>query len=124
MAAKFPSTPAVFRLFYKHFQTAVKSCSQGGVRGGARHCLHPMHRSGKPAGAENNRGVEGNRVRLLRITAYRSTTDVYPPAEGRRHYCQVSPSRCTRPYDAFFADQTNSNACNAKYENDTSANSV
>lgn len=28
--------------FYKHFQTAVKSCSQGGVRGGAATLFYPM----------------------------------------------------------------------------------
>lgn len=39
--------------FYKHFQTAVKSCSQGGVRGGAATLFYPMwHGSGKPAGVE------------------------------------------------------------------------
>ena len=34
--------------FYKHFQTAVKSCSQGGVRGGAATLFYPMwHRKWK-----------------------------------------------------------------------------
>ncbi len=28
--------------FYKHFQTAVKSCSQGGVRGGAATLFYPI----------------------------------------------------------------------------------
>jgi hypothetical protein len=28
--------------FYKHFQTAVKSCSQGGVRGGAATVFYPI----------------------------------------------------------------------------------
>ena len=28
--------------FYKHFQTAVKSCSQGGVRGGAAPLFYPL----------------------------------------------------------------------------------
>ena len=28
--------------FYKHFQTAVKSCSQGGVRGGAATLFYPL----------------------------------------------------------------------------------
>ena len=28
--------------FYKHFQTAAKSCSQGGVRGGAATLFYPL----------------------------------------------------------------------------------
>ena len=28
--------------FYKHFQSAVKSCSQGGVRGGAATVYYPI----------------------------------------------------------------------------------
>ena len=47
--------------FYKHFQTAVKSCSQGGVRGGAATLFYPMWHLEVESllVLKNNRGVEG-----------------------------------------------------------------
>ncbi len=53
--------------FYKHFQTAVKSCSQGGVRGGAATLFYPLwHLEVENLLVlKNNRGVDDNRVRHL-----------------------------------------------------------
>ena len=53
--------------FYKHFQTAVKSCSQGGVRGGAATLFYPLWHLEVESllVLKNNRGVEENRVRHL-----------------------------------------------------------
>ena len=53
--------------FYKYFQTAVKSCSQGGVRGGAATLFYPLwHLEVETLLVlKNNRGVEENRVRHL-----------------------------------------------------------
>ena len=53
--------------FYKHFQTAVKSCSQGGVRGGAATLFYPIWHLEVESllVLKNNRGVEENRVRHL-----------------------------------------------------------
>ena len=53
--------------FYKHFQTAVKSCSQGGVRGGAATLYYPIwHLEVEDLLVlKNNKGVEENRVRHL-----------------------------------------------------------
>ena len=55
--------------FYKHFQTAVKSCSQGGVRGGAATLFYPLWHLEVESllVLKNNRGVEENRVRHLRL---------------------------------------------------------
>ena len=49
--------------FYKHFQTAVKSCSQGGVRGGAATLFYPMWHLEVESllVLKNNRGVEACR---------------------------------------------------------------
>ena len=49
--------------FYKHFQTAVKSCSQGGVRGGAATLYYPIwHLEVEDLLVlKNNKGVEENR---------------------------------------------------------------
>ncbi|MEC9318531.1 MAG: ribonucleotide reductase N-terminal alpha domain-containing protein, partial [Pseudomonadota bacterium] len=53
--------------FYKYFQTAVKSCSQGGVRGGAATLFYPLWHLEieNLLVLKNNRGVEENRVRHL-----------------------------------------------------------
>lgn len=56
--------------FWKHFQTAVKSCSQGGVRGGAANLNYPMWHLEfeKLIVLKNNKGVEENRIRQLDYT--------------------------------------------------------
>lgn len=53
--------------FWKHLQTAVKSCSQGGIRGGAATLFYPMwHLEVENLLVlKNNRGVEENRIRHL-----------------------------------------------------------
>ena len=53
--------------FYKHFQSAVKSCSQGGVRGGAATLFYPLwhYEVEDLLVLNNNRGVEENRVRHI-----------------------------------------------------------
>ncbi|ARW58208.1 aerobic NDP reductase, large subunit [Serratia phage X20] len=53
--------------FWKHFQTAVKSCSQGGVRGGAATLYYPMwHLEVENLLVlKNNKGVDENRIRHL-----------------------------------------------------------
>ena len=53
--------------FYKHFQSAVKSCSQGGVRGGAATLHYPIwHLEVEDLLVlKNNKGTEDNRVRHL-----------------------------------------------------------
>lgn len=53
--------------FWKHFQTAVKSCSQGGIRGGAATIHYPMWHLEveKILVLKNNKGVEENRIRQL-----------------------------------------------------------
>lgn len=53
--------------FWKHFQTAVKSCSQGGVRGGAATLYYPMwHLEVEGLVVlKNNKGIDENRIRHL-----------------------------------------------------------
>lgn len=53
--------------FWKHFQTAVKSCSQGGVRGGAATLYYPLWHLEleKLLVLKNNKGVEENRIRHM-----------------------------------------------------------
>lgn len=53
--------------FWKHFQTAVKSCSQGGVRGGAATLYYPLWHleCENLLVLKNNKGVDENRIRHL-----------------------------------------------------------
>jgi len=53
--------------FWKHFQSAVKSCSQGGVRGGAATLYYPIwHLEVEDLLVlKNNKGTEDNRIRGL-----------------------------------------------------------
>lgn len=57
--------------FWKHFQTAVKSCSQGGIRGGAANLNYPMwHLEFENIIVlKNNKGIDDNRIRQLDYTA-------------------------------------------------------
>ena len=53
--------------FYKLFQSAVRSCSQGGVRGGAATLYYPIFHLEveELLVLKNNKGVEDNRIRHL-----------------------------------------------------------
>lgn len=53
--------------FWKHFQTSVKSCSQGGVRGGSATMNYPMWHLEveKLLVLKNNKGTEETRIRHL-----------------------------------------------------------
>ena len=107
--------------FYKHFQTAVKSCSQGGVRGGAATLFYPLWHLEVESllVLKNNRGVEENRVRHLdygvqfnRLMYTRLIKDDY--------ITLFSPSDVPGLYDAFFEDQEKFEQLYVQYENDSS----
>ena len=53
--------------FWKHFQTAIKSCSQGGIRGGAGTAYYPLwHLEVENLLVlKNNKGVDENRIRHM-----------------------------------------------------------
>ena len=61
------ATHRLYPHFSKMFQAAVKSCSQGGVRGGAATLFYPLwHIEAESLLVlKNNRGVEDNRIRQL-----------------------------------------------------------
>jgi ribonucleoside-diphosphate reductase alpha chain len=107
--------------FYKHFQTAVKSCSQGGVRGGAATLFYPLWHLEVESllVLKNNRGVEENRVRHLdygvqfnRLMYHRLIKD--------EMITLFSPSDVPGLYDAFFEDQDVFEQLYVRYENDSS----
>lgn len=107
--------------FYKHFQTAVKSCSQGGVRGGAATLFYPLWHMEVESllVLKNNRGVEENRVRHLDYGVQFNKT-MYQRLIKDGYITLFSPSDVPGLYDAFFADQDKFEALYVKYEKDDS----
>ena len=92
--------------FYKHFQTAVKSCSQGGVRGGAATLFYPLwHLEVENLLVlKNNRGVDDNRVRHLDYGVQFNKL-MYSRLIKDDYITLFSPSDVPGLYDAFFEDQ-------------------
>ncbi|NRA54903.1 MAG: ribonucleoside-diphosphate reductase subunit alpha [Gammaproteobacteria bacterium] len=107
--------------FYKHFQTAVKSCSQGGVRGGAATLFYPLWHLEVESllVLKNNRGVEENRVRHMDYGVQFNKT-MYQRLIKGGNITLFSPSDVPGLYDAFFADQDKFEELYVKYENDAS----
>jgi ribonucleoside-diphosphate reductase alpha chain len=107
--------------FYKHFQTAVKSCSQGGVRGGAATLFYPLWHLEVESllVLKNNRGVEENRVRHLDYGVQFNKT-MYQRLIKGDYITLFSPSDVPGLYDAFFADQDKFEQLYTQYEADES----
>ncbi len=107
--------------FYKHFQTAVKSCSQGGVRGGAATLFYPLWHLEVESllVLKNNRGVEENRVRHLDYGVQFNRL-MYQRLIKDEMITLFSPSDVPGLYDAFFEDQDLFEQLYVKYENDGS----
>ncbi|OBT13484.1 ribonucleoside-diphosphate reductase subunit alpha [Vibrio sp. UCD-FRSSP16_10] len=105
--------------FYKYFQTAVKCCSQGGVRGGAATVFYPLWH-GEVQNLlvlKNNRGVEENRVRHMDYGVQLNRL-MYSRLISGGHITLFSPSDVPGLYDAFFEDQDEFERLYALYEAD------
>ena len=107
--------------FYKLFQTAVKCCSQGGVRGGAATLFYPLWHSEVESllVLKNNRGVEDNRVRHMDYGVQINKT-LYTRLIKGQDIALFSPSDVPGLYDAFFEDQDKFEELYTKYEQDES----
>ena len=107
--------------FYKHFQTAVKSCSQGGVRGGAATLFYPLwHLEVENLLVlKNNRGVDDNRVRHLDYGVQFNKL-MYARLIKDDYITLFSPSDVPGLYDAFFEDQDEFDRLYVQYEQDES----
>lgn len=92
--------------FFKHFQTAVKSCSQGGVRGGAATLYYPIwHLEAEDLLVlKNNKGTEENRVRHMDY-GIQFNKLMYERLITGGDITLFSPADVPELYDAFFADQ-------------------
>lgn len=107
--------------FYKHFQSAVKSCSQGALRGGAATLFYPIwHREVESLLVlKNNRGVEDNRVRHLDYGVQINKL-IYQRFINGENITLFSPHDVPGLYDAFFADQEKFESLYLQYEKDDS----
>ena len=92
--------------FYKMFQSAVKSCSQGGVRGGAATLYYPIwHLEVEDLLVlKNNKGTEDNRVRHMDYGVQFNKL-MYERLITGGNITLFSPQDVPGLYDSFFADQ-------------------
>lgn len=107
--------------FLKHFQTAVKSCSQGGVRGGAATAFYPIWHLEVESllVLKNNRGIEENRVRHLDYGVMINRL-MYRRLVRNENVTLFSPHDVPDLYDAFFVNQDKFEELYLKYEADES----
>ena len=92
--------------FYKMFQSAVKSCSQGGVRGGAATLYYPIwHLEVEDLLVlKNNKGTEDNRVRHMDYGVQFNKL-MYERLITGGNITLFSPQDVPGLYDSFFNDQ-------------------
>jgi ribonucleoside-diphosphate reductase alpha chain len=92
--------------FYKHFQSAIKSCSQGGVRGGAGTIYYPIwhYEAEDLLVLKNNKGTEDNRVRHMDYGVQFNKL-MYERLINGGNITLFSPSDVPGLFDAFYADQ-------------------
>lgn len=92
--------------FWKMFQAAVKSCSQGGIRGGAATLFYPIWHLEVESllVLKNNRGVEDNRIRQLDYGVQINRL-MYQRLIEDKDITLLSPHSVEGLYDAYFNDQ-------------------
>ena len=92
--------------FYKMFQSATRSCSQGGVRNGAATLYYPIwhYEVEDLLVLKNNKGTEENRVRHMDYGVQFSKL-FYERLISNGNITLFSPHDVPGLYDAFFADQ-------------------
>ncbi len=107
--------------FYKHFHTAVKSCSQGGVRGGAATLFYPLWHLEIDSllVLKNNTGTDENRIRHLDYGVQFNGL-MYQRFLADGNIALFSPHDVPGLYDAFFEDQEEFKRLYEMYEQDDS----
>lgn len=100
--------------FYKLFQSAVKSCSQGGVRGGAATLYYPLwhYEVEDLLVLKNNKGTDDTRVRHMDYGVQFNKT-MYERLLSNGDITLFSPNDVPDLYEAFF---TNSDKFKILYE--------
>ena len=107
--------------FLKYFQAAVKSCSQGGVRGGAATVYVPVwhYEFEDLVVLKNNKGTEEGRVRHMDY-AFQFNKLMYERLLTNGTITFFDPNDVPGLYEAFFADQDKFKTLYEKYERKTS----
>lgn len=103
--------------FLKYFQSAVKSCSQGGVRGGAATVYLPIWHLELEnlIVLKNNKGTEETRVRHMDY-AFQFNKLMYERLLKGGNITLFSPNDVPGLYEAFYADQDKFRELYEKYE--------
>ena len=103
--------------FLKYFQSAVKSCSQGGVRGGAATVYLPIwhYEFEDLVVLKNNKGTEETRVRHMDY-AFQFNKLMYERLLTGGNITFFDPNDVPGLYDSFFADQEKFQELYEKYE--------
>ena len=103
--------------FLKYFQSAVKSCSQGGVRGGAATVYLPVwhYEFEDLVVLKNNKGTEETRVRHMDY-AFQFNRLMYDRLLEGGNITFFDPNDVPGLYDAFFSDQDLFQELYEKYE--------
>lgn len=106
--------------FYRLFQSAVKSCSQGGVRGGAATLHYPIwhYEVEDLLVLKNNKGTEDNRIRHLDYSVQFNKV-MYERLIGGDNITLFSPHEVPDLYEAFFTDVDRFRELYQKYERST-----
>lgn len=107
--------------FYRYFQSAVKSCSQGGVRGGAATIFTPIwhYEIENIMVLKNNKGTDDNRVRHLDY-GIQFNKYMYQRLLDGKKISLFSPAEVKGLYESFFDDQEEFARLYEKYEADPS----
>jgi ribonucleoside-diphosphate reductase alpha chain len=92
--------------FYKMFQAATRSCSQGGVRNGAATLYYPIwhYEVEDLLVLKNNKGTEDNRVRQVDYGVQFNKL-MYERLISGGNITLFSPHDVPEMFDAFYADQ-------------------
>jgi ribonucleoside-diphosphate reductase alpha chain len=106
--------------FYKMFQAATRSCSQGGVRNGAATLYYPIwhYEIEDLMVLKNNKGTEDNRVRHMDYGVQFNKL-MYERLLTNGDITLFSPHDVPEMYEAFFADQDRFNELYEKAERNT-----
>src|SRR5210317_1812684 len=107
--------------FLKYFQSAVKSCSQGGVRGGAATVYLPLwhYEFEDLIVLKNNKGTDESRVRHMDY-AFQFNKLMYERLLSGGNITFFDPNDVPGLYEAFFSDQDKFKDLYEKYERKTS----
>lgn len=107
--------------FFKMFQAAIKSCSQGGIRGGSGTLYIPFWHAeiDDILVLKNNKGVEDNRVRRVDY-GIQFNGLMYERLLNNDKITLFSPHLVPDLYEAFFTNQDKFRELYLKYENDKS----